>query len=73
MRAALYVGNETFRVEERAQIAPGLGEVRLNVAFVGICGTDLHIKHGAMDRRVSIPAVIGHEMWAPWRPSATGA
>ena len=62
MRAALYVGNQTFRVEERAQIAPGLGEVRLDVAFVGICGTDLHIKHGAMDRRVSIPAVIGHEM-----------
>lgn len=29
---------------------------------MGICGTDLHIKHGAMDGRVTIPAVIGHEM-----------
>jgi 2-desacetyl-2-hydroxyethyl bacteriochlorophyllide A dehydrogenase len=36
--------------------------VQLAVAYVGICGTDLHIKHGAMDGRVSIPAVIGHEM-----------
>lgn len=62
MRAALYVGNQTFRVEERRPRPPGPGEVRLDVAFVGICGTDLHIKHGAMDQRVSIPAVIGHEM-----------
>jgi 2-desacetyl-2-hydroxyethyl bacteriochlorophyllide A dehydrogenase len=36
--------------------------VQLAVAYVGICGTDLHIKHGAMDGRVAIPAVIGHEM-----------
>jgi 2-desacetyl-2-hydroxyethyl bacteriochlorophyllide A dehydrogenase len=62
MRAALYVGNETFQVQEREPSAPGPGEVQLAVAFVGICGTDLHIKHGAMDGRVSIPAVIGHEM-----------
>ncbi len=62
MRAALYVGNETFQVQERELRAPGPGEVQLAVAYVGICGTDLHIKHGAMDGRVSIPAVIGHEM-----------
>jgi 2-desacetyl-2-hydroxyethyl bacteriochlorophyllide A dehydrogenase len=36
--------------------------VQLDVAYVGICGTDLHIFHGAMDGRVAIPAVIGHEM-----------
>jgi threonine dehydrogenase-like Zn-dependent dehydrogenase len=62
MRAALYVGDETFQVREREARAPGPGEVQLAVAYVGICGTDLHIKHGAMDGRVSIPAVIGHEM-----------
>jgi 2-desacetyl-2-hydroxyethyl bacteriochlorophyllide A dehydrogenase len=62
MRAALYVGEEQFRVEEREPSEPGPGEVQLDVAYVGICGTDLHIKHGAMDRRVTIPAVIGHEM-----------
>ena len=28
----------------------------------GICGTDLHILHGAMDARVTLPAVLGHEM-----------
>lgn len=62
MRAALYVGNEAFRLEERPPRPPDPGEVRLEVAYVGICGTDLHIRHGAMDQRVSIPGVIGHEM-----------
>ena len=40
----------------------GAGEVELAVAYTGICGTDLHIVHGAMDARVTLPAVLGHEM-----------
>jgi (R,R)-butanediol dehydrogenase / meso-butanediol dehydrogenase / diacetyl reductase len=28
----------------------------------GICGTDLHIYHGAMDRRVTMPQILGHEI-----------
>jgi (R,R)-butanediol dehydrogenase/meso-butanediol dehydrogenase/diacetyl reductase len=62
VRAATYIGEETFRVEDRDERPPDPGEVRIDVAYVGICGTDLHIKHGAMDSRVTIPAVIGHEM-----------
>lgn len=62
MRAATYIGDQRFRVEDRDAREPGEAEVRLDVAYVGICGTDLHIKHGAMDARVPIPAVIGHEM-----------
>jgi (R,R)-butanediol dehydrogenase / meso-butanediol dehydrogenase / diacetyl reductase len=62
MRGALYVGDENFEVRDLTPRPPGVGEVQLTVAYVGICGTDLHVKHGAMDRRVSIPAVIGHEM-----------
>lgn len=62
MRAAAYVGDRTFRVEDRDARAPAAGEVRLDVAYAGICGTDLHIRHGEMDGRVRIPAVIGHEM-----------
>ena len=62
MLAALYAGNETFRIVQRQPRPPGTGEVQLEVAYVGICGTDLHIKRGAMDGRVAIPAVIGHEM-----------
>lgn len=62
MRVAEYAGNREFRVEERVPSAPARGEVQIEVAFVGICGTDLHIRHGDMDGRVAIPTPIGHEM-----------
>lgn len=60
--AARYVGEGGIDVAEVEPVAPGPGEVQLEVAFTGICGTDLHIRHGVMDARVSLPAVIGHEM-----------
>ncbi|MBN1642877.1 MAG: alcohol dehydrogenase catalytic domain-containing protein [Anaerolineae bacterium] len=62
MKAAYYAGNKTIVVGESPVQAPGPGEVRLNVAYCGICGTDLHIFQGHMDQRVSIPQVVGHEM-----------
>jgi (R,R)-butanediol dehydrogenase / meso-butanediol dehydrogenase / diacetyl reductase len=62
MRRALYTGDRTVTVEDCAGVPPGVGEVRIEVAYTGICGTDLHILHGTMDNRVSTPAVIGHEM-----------
>ncbi len=61
MKAAFYQGNKTFSVGPSDTIPPGPGEVRLDVAYCGICGTDIHIYHGAMDKRVRIPMVIGHE------------
>ncbi|MER7271524.1 alcohol dehydrogenase catalytic domain-containing protein [Micromonospora carbonacea] len=61
-RSAQYVGDNTFVVADTDPVPPGPGEVRLDVAYTGICGTDLHVAHGAMDRRVRVPAVIGHEM-----------
>src|SRR3954462_10760817 len=61
-KAVFYEGNRTFRLGGGEAVAPGPGEVRLDVAFCGICGTDVHIAHGAMDHRVRIPQVIGHEM-----------
>ncbi|MFE2610737.1 zinc-binding dehydrogenase [Streptomyces mirabilis] len=55
----------TARTLETAPVEfsePGPGEVLLAPAYVGICGTDLHIFHGDMDARVAAPAVLGHEM-----------
>jgi len=49
-------------VVERKQDAPASGEVRIKVAYCGVCGTDVHIYHGMMDQRVNIPQIIGHEM-----------
>ena len=40
---------------------PAPGEVRLNVAYCGVCGTDIHIFHGVMDQRINPPQIVGHE------------
>ncbi len=61
-RAVFYEGERTFRVGAGDVVPPAVGDVRLDVAFCGVCGTDLHIAHGAMDHRVHVPQVIGHEM-----------
>ncbi|MDV7186034.1 alcohol dehydrogenase catalytic domain-containing protein [Lutibacter sp. TH_r2] len=62
MKATQYEGNKTFTVLDREIEAPAKGEVRIKVAFVGVCGTDVHIYHGMMDKRVNMPETIGHEM-----------
>jgi 2-desacetyl-2-hydroxyethyl bacteriochlorophyllide A dehydrogenase len=62
MLAAEYTGDRTITVEEREPEPLRPGEVRIAVAYVGICGTDLHVFHGDMDARVATPATIGHEM-----------
>ena len=62
MRATQYEGNKTFTVVEREIESPQEGEVRIKVAYVGVCGTDVHIYHGMMDKRVKMPETIGHEM-----------
>ena len=62
MLAANYEGDRTITIEEREPEPLRPGEARIAVAYVGICGTDLHIFHGDMDARVARPATIGHEM-----------
>ncbi|MFF9762906.1 zinc-binding dehydrogenase [Streptomyces caelestis] len=60
--AARYLGARTVDTGSAPVTPPGPGEVQLAPAYVGVCGTDLHIFHGAMDTRVTRPAVLGHEM-----------
>jgi len=62
MRASFYEGNHTFSISDQSIAAPGKGEVQIKVAYCGVCGTDMHIYHGAMDKRVQMPLTIGHEM-----------
>jgi len=57
-----YHGGGTLIPRSYEPVEPGPGEVRIAVAYTGICGTDLKIAHGAMDQRVSSPWPIGHEM-----------
>jgi 2-desacetyl-2-hydroxyethyl bacteriochlorophyllide A dehydrogenase len=58
----MYVGDRQVRADEADAVAPAPGEVQVRVAYNGLCGTDLHIVHGSMDRRVTMPLIFGHEM-----------
>ena len=62
MLAAEYVAGRGIEVVDAEPRPPGPGEVQVQVAYVGICGTDLHILQGHMDDRVGARGVIGHEM-----------
>ena len=62
MKAACYIRENQMQVQHHEPVPPGAGEVQIEVAYTGICGTDLHIYHGLMDGRVDPPVVIGHEM-----------
>lgn len=63
-QAAYYEGERKIRLGAGEPVDPGPGEAQLQVSHCGICGTDLHIFHGAMDARVKMPLVMGHEMSA---------
>jgi len=62
MRRATYVGDRQIRTDEADPVAPSPGAVQIQVAYNGLCGTDLHIVHGSMDRRVTTPLIFGHDM-----------
>lgn len=62
MLTANYLGHRSIGLLEAEPREPGPGQVQIEVAYVGICGSDLHVWHGDMDDRVSPPAVLGHEM-----------
>lgn len=62
MNALFYEGNHTFTLKTAEKLPLQKGEVRLKMAYVGVCGTDVHIYHGKMDARVKPPQIIGHEV-----------
>lgn len=62
MRAIQYISPRMVRAAAVEDVPPAPGQVRVRVAFTGLCGTDLHIFHGDMDGRVTHPLTFGHEM-----------
>src|SRR4051794_11169316 len=71
---AVVCQNAELEVVDRPEPDPGPGQVRLSVLRCGICGSDLHARHGmdawadlaekiGYDRfgRLSQPVVFGHE------------
>ena len=61
MKGAYYQAKGQFEVKDSEPVTPAPGEVRLEVAYCGVCGTDVHIYHGVMDQRIKPPQIVGHE------------
>lgn len=72
MRAALFHAKEDLRIEEVAEPSPGPGEVKLQNAFAGICGSDLHVYYSPEAAGLdfdhphpvtgsTLPQILGHE------------
>ena len=63
MRVAVLRGVRDVVGEERPSPVPGPGEVRVDGAAVGVCGSDVHYyEHGRIGRFVvDTPLVLGHE------------
>jgi L-idonate 5-dehydrogenase len=64
MLAAVCHGKKDLRVEDREERALAANEVRVAVAYGGICGSDMHYYHrGAVgDFAVREPMALGHEI-----------
>ena len=71
---AVVCSNAELEVVERPEPVPGRGQVRIEVLRCGICGSDLHARHGCDDwaelaaragydrfARSEEPIVFGHE------------
>jgi (R,R)-butanediol dehydrogenase/meso-butanediol dehydrogenase/diacetyl reductase len=61
-QAVIYRGGGVFETTLVPTLTPSPGQVQIEVAYTGICGTDLKIAHGAMDGRFHDAWPIGHEM-----------
>jgi (R,R)-butanediol dehydrogenase/meso-butanediol dehydrogenase/diacetyl reductase len=58
MSAAVYVGDGKIEVEEVPRPEPGPGEVLVEIAECGICGSDLHM---VLENYAKRGAILGHE------------
>jgi L-idonate 5-dehydrogenase len=64
MRALVIHGVHDLRLEEVADVAPGPGEVAVDIAVGGICGSDLHYFNDGRvgDFALREPMILGHEV-----------
>lgn len=62
MRAVVCT-DATLAVVERPEPEPGHGQVRIEVVRCGICGSDLHARHGC-DQWADLAAKAGYDRFA---------
>lgn len=59
MKALVYTGPETLEYRDAPEPEPG-GDALIEIAHVGICGSDMHAYAGHDERRPA-PLILGHE------------
>ncbi len=64
MKSLVIHAAKDLRIEDQTPDAPGQGEVQIEIAAGGICGSDLHYyNHGGFGTvRLKEPMVLGHEV-----------
>jgi 2-desacetyl-2-hydroxyethyl bacteriochlorophyllide A dehydrogenase len=60
MKAAIFKGSDVLEVEEVPDLEPGPDQIKVKIAFCGICGTDPETLAGHFPP-IKPPAIIGHE------------
>jgi len=60
MKALVYTGPEGLDFRDAPEPAPSSGDVLVEIAHVGICGSDMHAWAGHDERRPA-PLILGHE------------
>lgn len=60
MKALVYTGPDRVEFRDADEPIAQAGDALLEVAAVGICGSDMHAYHGHDDRRPA-PLILGHE------------
>ena len=62
MKAGFYIGDRKYEVREIADLVPGDNDVKIRVAWCGLCATDVHKFEGKSGASPVIPPIIlGHE------------
>lgn len=62
MKAGFYMGDLTYDVKDIPDRDPVNDEVKIQVAWCGLCGTDIHKYHGKNGASiVKPPIILGHE------------
>lgn len=60
MKALVYTDTQMSEIRDLDLPVPNEGEAVIDIAFCGICGSDMHAWHGHDERRIP-PLVLGHE------------
>ena len=60
MKALLHTGTQASEIRDADALVAATGETLADLAFCGICGSDMHAWHGN-DARRALPLILGHE------------